>query len=411
MKVAGVITEYNPFHNGHKYQLDKIREITGADYIIVAMSGNFVQRGLPAICDKYSRTRMALLNGADLVIELPSIWATASAEYFANAGVRLLDASGCLDYLCFGAESDILSDFIRYANLLNKEEACISDTIIDLHKQGMTYPCARREAYQHTCSTNFPEDFWKDISLPNNTLAIEYLRVINLINSQATPILIPRAGSGYHDDSIDSPLASATAIRQALFEGNSQAYHVLPIESVNILGEFDKQYGFVLPDQISVPLSYRLFCERHTGFEAYADISQSLSASIIKNLYKFDNITNFTNLLKSKNYTLTRISRALLHILLQIKKNDYDNGLKNNYVPYLRILGFKKEAGKLLHTIKKEARCPLITKLADASSILNKSEMQILNHDILSADIYNQLIISHGKQIPSNEFIHGPVII
>ena len=125
MKVAGVITEYNPFHNGHKFQLDRIREITKADYIVVAMSGNFVQRGLPAICNKYCRANMALINGADLVLEIPVVWATASAEYFANAGVRLLNSTGCLDYLFFGAENDILSDFIKYADLLNNEDESI----------------------------------------------------------------------------------------------------------------------------------------------------------------------------------------------------------------------------------------------------------------------------------------------
>ncbi len=411
MKVAGVITEYNPFHNGHKFQLDRIREITKADYIVVAMSGNFVQRGLPAICNKYCRANMALINGADLVLEIPVVWATASAEYFANAGVRLLNSTGCLDYLCFGAENDILSDFTKYAYLLNNEDESIRKKILNFHKKGLTYPAARKKAYEEANCLNFSEEFWQSVSMPNNTLAIEYLRALNNINSNARPILIQRAGAGYHDTSIDSPLASATAIRQSLISNIDAAYSALPGEVVKLLMQYEKEYGFVHPDEISQLLSYRLLCDKETGFEEYADVTEALSASISKKIYSFDNFMNFATMLKSKNYTHTRITRALIHILLQIWKNDYDNALSCDYVPYMRVLGFKKSAGELLHTIKKEADRPLITKLADASSILNENEIKVLNHDILSSDIYNRLIIAHRKKVPANEFIHGPVII
>ena len=411
MKVAGVITEYNPFHNGHKFQLDRIREITKADYIVVAMSGNFVQRGLPAICNKYCRANMALINGADLVLEIPVVWATASAEYFANAGVRLLNSTGCLDYLCFGAENDILSDFTKYADLLNNEDESIRKKILNFHKKGLTYPAARKKAYEEANCLNFSEEFWQSVSMPNNTLAIEYLRALNNINSNARPILIQRAGAGYHDTSIDSPLASATAIRQSLISNIDAAYSALPVEVVKLLMQYEKEYGFVHPDEISQLLSYRLLCDKETGFEEYADVTEALSASISKKIYSFDNFMNFATMLKSKNYTHTRITRALIHILLQIWKNDYDNALSCDYVPYMRVLGFKKSAGELLHTIKKEADRPLITKLADASSILNENEIKVLNHDILSSDIYNRLIIAHRKKVPANEFIHGPVII
>ena len=143
MKAAGVITEYNPFHKGHKFQLDKIRQQTNADYIVVAMSGNFVQRGEPAIADKYTRAHCALLNGADLVLEIPSIWATASAEYFATAGVNLLNSTSVIDSLCFGAESDSLDAFIQYAHLLNNESNSIKSQISHFQKVGLSYPVAR----------------------------------------------------------------------------------------------------------------------------------------------------------------------------------------------------------------------------------------------------------------------------
>ena len=247
--------------------------------------------------------------------------------------------------------------------------------------------------------------------MPNNTLAIEYLRALNNINSDAMPILIPRAGAGYHDTSIDSPLASATAIRQSLISDMDAVYSALPVEVVKLLIQYEKEYGFVHPDEISQLLSYRLLCDKESGFEEYADVTESLSASISKKIYSFDNFMNFATMLKSKNYTHTRITRALIHILLQIKKTDYDNALSCDYVPYMRVLGFKKSASELLHTIKKEAVHPLITKLADASSILNENEIKILSHDILSSDIYNRLIIAHRKNVPANEFIHGPVII
>ena len=411
MKAAGVITEYNPFHKGHKFQLDKIRQQTNADYIVVAMSGNFVQRGEPAIADKYTRAHCALLNGADLVLEIPSIWATASAEYFATAGVNLLNSTSVIDSLCFGAESDSLDAFIQYAHLLNNESNSIKSQISHFQKEGLSYPAARLKAFKNAYNSVFSSSFWDDVNLPNNTLAIEYLRAFDRINPDIKPVLIQRIGSGYHDTSTDADFSSASAIRGLLSKETDSLRNHIPASCVNLMNDFNDRYGYVFAEEISPLLAYKLLLENSYTFEKYADITQTLSGSINKNIYRFESFGQFCELLKSKNYAYTRISRALLHVMLNITDSSYDNGKKCHYTPYLRVLGFKKEAGSLLHAIKKEAACPLITKLADASSILDNDSLAMLKHDIFCCDVYNQLIINHRKNIPLNEFIHGPVII
>ena len=414
MKVAGVITEYNPFHNGHKYQLKQIKRQTSADYIVVAMSGNFVQRGEPAIIDKYERTRMALLSGADLVLELPSVFATASAEFFARGGVSALKNTGVVDTLCYGVESVDHELTKLVAGVIKNPPAAYSASLARLIQGGMSFPAARSRALCEYFQDNYDSSSEKldaFIASPNNILAIEKA----LMDCDITGFPIQRVGEGYHSTDSTCEFSSATAVRgviSTLVDVNkrnsitnmqldnfgifSKFSQLMPSDCADILVNCILGGHIVFPDDISEMLYYRLLTEKDKGFAQYSDCTNELSAKIVKNLYKYESFTQFCNLLKSKNLTYTRISRVLTHILLGIENDDFNICIDN---PYLRILGFKKSAGELMHLIKKRASAPLITKVADAP-------YELISKDIFAADLYGRLCHS-----AYNEFTHRVVII
>lgn len=416
MKVAGVITEYNPFHNGHKYQLEQIKRQTSADYIVVVMSGDFVQRGEPAIIDKYERTRMALLSGADLVLELPSVFATASAEFFAGGGVSVLKNTGIVDTLCYGVESVDHELTKLVAGVLKNPPAEYSTSLARLIQGGMSFPAARSRAlceYFRDTYDSASEKLDTFIASPNNILAIEYEKA--LMDCDITGFPIQRVGEGYHSIDSTSEFSSATAVRGVISTlididkhntitnmqlDNSwisaKFSQLMPSDCADILVNCILGGHIVFPDDISEMLYYRLLTGKYKGFAQYADCTKELSAKIVKNIYKYESFTQFCNLLKSKNLTYTRISRVLTHILLGIENDDFNICMDN---PYLRILGFKKSSGELMHLLKKRASTPIITKVADAP-------YELISKDIFAADLYGWLC--HSQQ---NEFTHGVVII
>ena len=416
MKVAGVITEYNPFHNGHKYQLKQIKRQTSADYIVVVTSGDFVQRGEPAIIDKYERTRMALLSGADLILELPSVFATASAEFFARGGVSVLKNTGVVDTLCYGVESVDHELTKLVAGVLKNPPAAYSASLARLIQGGMSFPAARSRALCEYFQDNYDSTSEKldaFIASPNNILAIEYEKA--LMDCDITGFPIQRVGESYHSTDSTCEFSSATAVRgviSTLIDTDkhntitdtqldnsgifSKLSQLMPSDCADILVNCILGSHIVFPDAISDLLYYRLISERNVGYEKYADCTKELSAKIVKNLYKYESFTQFCNLLKSKNLTYTRISRVLTHILLDIENDDFNICMDN---PYLRILGFKKSSGELMHLLKKRASVPLITKVADAP-------YKLISKDIFAADLYGRLCHSNY-----NEFTHGVVII
>lgn len=400
MKVAGIITEYNPFHNGHKYQLSEVRRITSADYIIIAMSGNFVQRGTPAIMDKYARTQMALNNGADLVLELPTMWATASAEYFAKGGVSLLNSTGVVNQLCFGAECTELSVLQEYSSLILREDDLFREKLNLLLKEGLSYPVARMKA--HGISVN------DDFSSPNNILAIEYLKALEGLDIE--PVLIPRVGDGYNDSSVNSRLASATAIRNLLHNNSAwEAKELTPC--YDTIKAYYNSHGFVSENYISEMLYYKLLCEKEKGYTQYADCNATLSGKISKMLPQYRSFSQFCDLLKSKDITHSRIRRVLCHILLGITIQDMTCLSAGNNIPYIRILGFRKDSSPLLNRMKKEAAAPIITKVADASLYLDNDSKMILDKDIFASNLYNALINKNNKNPVNNDFCHEIIIL
>lgn len=406
MKVAGIIAEYNPFHNGHKYQIDTLKEM-GFDYIVVVMSGNFVQRGSCAIIDKYARTQMALACGADLVLELPTQYATASAEYFARAGVSLLEKLGVVTHLCFGAECDNLSLLMDIANHINHPTPEMQNRIRQYVKEGLSFPAARSRALSEDFTDLEIDDI---LASPNNILAIEYLRATSLI-----PILIPRKGQSYHDKNL-SDLASATGIRNALMQKMplSSIEEAMPKEAYRILERYLSTTPILGNDDLSPILYYKLLSEKHAGYTQYMDCSPNISAKIQKELANYKSFDQFVSLLKSKDITEARIRRVLLHILLNFKKDTYSETPKGQL--YGRILGFCKASSALLTDIKnqskqKEAPLPLISKVADASQVLSGYEYLLFEKDLFASNLYNQLLYAKGHVQKPNDFKQSIIIL
>ncbi len=394
MRVNGIIAEYNPFHNGHKFHIETAKAQTGADFTVVVMSGNFVQRGEPALMDKYTRAKMALLSGADLVLELPALFATASAEYFALGGVGLLDKLGVVDYLSFGSERGDIADLRSIATLLHENKAVIDEQIKDFLKQGHTYPQARAMAIKNVISTEFSSDmldtFEDVLHSPNNILGIEYCKALLSLGSDIIPTTIKRVGGGYHDTKPGEPFGSALSIRNALACGKSMAdlKPQIPEEAFALFEQAVTEKRFVDANDFSQALYYKLISECESGFEQYLDVTKEISDRIKNELCHYTNFTDFCQLLKTKDITYTRISRCLVHILLNITKAQMEQALKQGMIPYARILGFRKEAAPLLTAIKQKGQVPLISKLADTNDTLGESALNFLEHDLFCGKIY-----------------------
>ena len=392
MKVNGIIAEYNPFHNGHSYQLKESLRLTEADYTIVAMSGNFVQRGAPALLSKHARTEMALRAGADLVLELPTLYATSSAEYFAKGGVTLLDKLGVVTHLCFGSECGDIKLLQEIATILSNESEEYSATLKRFLSQGFSYPNARNWALvQHYPHMN---EHQRVFSSPNNILGIEYCKALLSRESNITPFTIKRAGGEYHSRGWNQQLCSALAIRHALQEGCdiSQVCTHIPKEAAEILTNYMTDYTGLTANDFSSLLYYKLLSEQEKGYEEYWDVSSDISDRIRKRLFECKDYDSFCDLLKTKEVTHTRISRCLLHILLNITKADMELGKSLDYVPYARVLGFRKDSAELLGVIKEHSSIPLISKLADAENILDENAYRLLKKDILVSEIYQGLL-------------------
>ncbi len=421
MNVTGIIAEYNPFHNGHLYQLNTLREQTGADYVIIVMSGNFLQRGVPAIADKYTRAKMALLSGADLVLELPVLWSAASAENFAQGGVLLLSATGVVTHLGFGVETNDSTSLSKLAEILAAEPELYSQLLQQYLKAGNSYPSARAYALSDYLSENalLQKSVFALLSSPNNILALEYEKALlkQDLQNRVIPVPVLRKGDGYHESEARSRFASAAAIRKRLLSFDKDSPHMdtlielIPPNAFSALAEYQKLYPLLSEDSVSQILGYRLHLLEQEGYADFSDCNSQLSAKIRKHLPNYLNFTQFCERLKSKELTHTRISRVLMHILLDIRKNDTDSAFAQKNAPYLRVLGFRERAKPLLTAIKKNASAPMITKPADAFRQLSQNSYNMFQKDLFASDIYCQLMLQHSKALPVNDFCQKLIII
>jgi predicted nucleotidyltransferase len=435
MKVVGLITEYNPFHNGHKYHIEQARNLTGADYVIAVMSGNFVQRGAPAVIDKYSRTKMALQNGVDLVLELPVCYATGSAEFFAHGAISILDKLGVVDAVCFGSECGDISLLTSAAEFLLHAPKSFETQLQDNMKEGLTYPAARSKALEQAMGdmdTNRKHSLSMVLTEPNNILGVEYSKALINFSSGIEPITIKRISAHYHEKELsdskpstgkdlelcDPVISSATAIRNAL---NRQ--EVLPEEAVTAatqsvpetVAQFLKDnyqitYPILEEDFASI-LRFKLRGENTKTLATYLDITTDL-AERLKNMTDYNkDISVLIQDIKTKNMTLTRINRAIIHVLLNITTGNVKSYMAQGWTPYARILGIRKESSPLLRRIEKNGRIPIITKVSKADKQLDKLGMQMLAEDIFATDIYNQVVYEKFGTKLLNEYKHGICIL
>lgn len=429
IKCVGIIAEYNPFHNGHLYQLRLAKQLTSADYVVVVMSGSFVQRGTPAFLDKLNRTRMALENGADLVLELPVRYAVSSAEYFSSGAVSLLNNIGIVDSLCFGSECGNLAAMKEIAEFIQKDCDEFNKDIALYTKNGLSYPQARQRALLSHCNSVPEEILLNIISSPNNILGIEYLKSLLRIQSTIEPITIERKQTGYHDPSLEiqdckeTSIHSATAIRG--FLEKQEPFHKSDIdkrkESLQGIAQSvpDNVYKLLCSvssypihaDNLSDMLYFALSTYSLSELASYQDMTPELANAIKKNLIHYESYQQFALLLKSKQYTYTRICRCMLHILLGIKTYSLEGQTSERIAPYARILGFRQEASTLLRQMKKTSRIPVITKMADAKHILASSAYEMLKEDIFATDLYHRLVYQSFQEKRKNDIQTTPVII
>lgn len=400
MRIVGVIAEYNPFHNGHLYHLNMAKELAHADAVVIVMSGNFVQRGIPAIMPKQMRTEIALKSGASLVIELPPAYATGTAEQFAYGAVSLLDKLECVDAICFGSECGDIHALEEIAEILSEEPQAYKELLQDLLKTGLSFPVARQRALQAI----YPEkEFDRILDSPNNILGIEYLKALRRLQSKIVPLTLPRKMSGYHDTELKDNYSSASAIRNLIEEHRfTELEGQLPQGCIEYFFQNFEQRFPIYANDFSLLLKYRLLNETKTSLAKYADVSEELANRIFNQRNQFENFDQFCTLLKTKELTYTRISRALLHIILGIKKEDYAE------IEYAHVLGFSLKDATVMSTIKKYSSIPLLTKLTTTKE-LSKQANDLLTKDIYVSNLYEAVLADKFHLKPINEYEH-PVV-
>lgn len=397
MRVCGIVAEYNPFHNGHRFQIEKIKEEVNPDAIVAVISGNFIQRGLPALFDKWTRTKMALLNGVDLVIELPTYYAVSSAEYFATGGVGLLNSLGIISDMCFGATTTDIDTLKRIANVLFLEPEGFKKLLHSDLKRGASFPIARSNALKNFLKKEYDAKYIADILLDsNNILAIEYLKALQYLNSNINPVAIKRKGGAYNSLEVVDNICSATAIRERLLKNEvegldklmpASCYDILDKEIINgkapmSIKNFEKEILYSFRRATTEELSL------------LSDVTEGLENTLKKCSNEKFTLEEFVDAVKSKRYTKTRIQRLALNSLLDIKKLDVE-GYKHN-LQYIRVLGFTKQGEKLLSKIYNNANLPIVTNVAKFMKVANSSQKKMIEKDILSTNIYTL-----GYEVPA----------
>ena len=409
MKTIGIIAEYNPFHNGHLHLIESCKKALEADFVVVVMSGDFVQRGTPSFIDKFTRTKMALECGADIVFELPIYYSTGSAEFFAQGAVSLLDKLGCVDYLCFGSESADISLLSEVADILVKEPSSYKKSISSQLKSGISFAKARQNAlleYISAENLSFSKNaVTSALSSPNNILGIEYIKAIKKLKSAIIPYSIKRIGQDYNSDTF-SEFSSASAIRSFISNGGkySDLSITMPKSCVSLIK--DNQDRISNYNKFSEMVHYKLLLEKGNGYTRFLDVSRYLSNKISSSLEKYKDFDSFCELLKSKDLTYSRISRSLLHVFLNITTDNMDEYRSHGFTAPARVLGMRKSASSLVKEINKAGHASLFTNLKTASSVCTDIELRLLNETLLSSEVYGCLCQSG----PINEYRQKQII-
>lgn len=388
MKTAAIICEYNPFHNGHEYHITETKKKTGAERIIALMSGNYVQRGTPAVMDKKIRAKAALLGGADLVIELPLFSACGSAPDFAMGAVNLLHKLGVVDYLSFGSECQDINKLKKIASFLFQYEECIEHGIKQLMSHGHSYPKAK-EIY---LEAHLPDpSLIQILKQPNNILGIEYLKALIQINSSITPVCVKRIASDHHSTDLTPAISSATSIRSSLEHDQiSPLFSRVPDYLHDLYTQHYKKDFPICADDFSLLL--------HAALSSYQDltqiggISKDFSDRIRKKHCLDQSFEDLVNACKSKNITWSKTSRNLLHAMLGMTNDHLHIARQYQMAPYYQILGFRRCSSSLIGSIKKNSSLPMIRHLRPFNDPLDAKQIALLSVEQHANQLYQSVI-------------------
>lgn len=438
MKIGGIIAEYNPFHNGHKYQIDKYKEDEGISHIVVAMSGNFVQRGGPAIVDKFSRAEMAIRNGADLVIEIPAYFSTQTAELYARGAILSLDSLKCLDSICFGSEEGSTKRLKEVAKILSGVKGNYEKDLSIFLAEKLAFPIAREKAIKKNLALEIADknDFLK---LSNNILGIEYLKELIRLDSSMEAVTIKRVAVDHRSTVAKGDFSSASSIRSSIIyykdylelinkkksltkylsvdeDINDNYNHIitdmidsvekyLPVFSCNkIIDNIKKDLIPVDGADFYGEICYSILREENC-LDKYFEVKNGLEYSIRKQAILSSGFEELISNLTSKNYSSSKIRRSIFNILLGIKKEDMDEIKEIKSIPYIRVLAFNKKGTEILKEIKNKSNSILISSPAKTRKIKEYSENPIFkkmfDFDILSSNIYYQNYYKNNRELLS----------
>ena len=387
-EILGIITEYNPFHNGHLYHLAESKRKTHADFVICVMSGNFVQRGNPSLINTWTKTEMALLNGVDLVIELPTVYATSSAENFAEGAIKILNSLKIVNHISFGCESCDIDTLNKLANVLYEEPKEYTALLSHELKKGHSFPKARENAV--LMYLNDLSSFSNILSKPNNILAIEYLKALRKTKSKMKPMAVKRQKVYYHEKCIVDEYASSTGIRDMMRHNEfKDIRRVMPSSAYGLLREEYKKGNYMFDlSKFEHEIIYLLRRMTLEEIKKYPDVGEGLENLLKSAANESNTLYDLINIIKSKRYTQTRIQRILLHILLGIQEKDMQVAKK--ITPYIRVLGFNDNGRMLLSKITKaNPKLSMITSVKKyMDQCTNKQLKNMLEKDVFATNIY-----------------------
>lgn len=411
MPTIGLITEYNPFHNGHLHHLQESLRITGAEASVAVMSGHFLQRGEAALLDKWTRAEMALVAGVDLVLELPFAFACNSAPYFAQGAVQCLDALGVVDGLCFGSEAGAIAPLDRAARLLVDAANEVAAGTASSLRQGLSYPAARARVLARL-DPDLPPGL---LASPNNILAIEYLRALQLNASPMRPWTIPRLGAGFHSTDVSGHLASATGIRRLIGAGGD-VEHLLPIACGHIFKRALDEGRFLDQERLFTVLQALLLQEVESLRDIY-QVEHGLDHRISDKAMSATSFTDLVSAIKSRQWTQTRIQRVLIYVMLRVSGAEMRGFLRQGPL-YLRVLGATTRGREVLARARKKKNLPVIGDPSRARAVLRRFyhdrpeschlAEQMLNCDLRATRLYG-LLQSTQRGVHSNQDFFHPV--
>ncbi|MFE7064384.1 nucleotidyltransferase [Sutcliffiella sp. NPDC057660] len=381
MKSLGVIVEYNPFHNGHKFHLEQSKKATGAEVVIAVMSGQFLQRGEPALVSKWTRTKMALINGIDIVVELPYAFATQKAEVFASGSISILSGMHC-DTVCFGSEQGNIHDFERTLAIMDSKKEDYNLRVQSYSQEGYSFPKASSMAFSEITKN----ERVLDLTQPNNILGYHYVKAIREQNSPLKAFTIERTNAGYHDPDFNATnIASATSIRKALFNHGSQIENVqqyVPEGTYQFLAHYQLQAGGFHRWEDYFPfLKYRILCSTPSELADIYEVEEGLEHRLQQTMKESHTFEEFMTKLKTKRYTWTRLQRMCTHLLTNTKKEMMQRITSQKKSEYIRLLGMSKKGQSYLKHIKKDTDLPLLSKVTALESMM-------LNMDIRATCTY-----------------------